>query len=130
MRHPLGFKFIPEYVISQNVFNTRERTQFTSPALPELGEVQARTTEGKLVKIRVPKTETTKLEQTIFKKVFDALKQDNWKMPTHFALVNTKTEANLIARGITYYSGGAEIRHLEDGSFLVGSKGYYHYVGA
>jgi len=77
---------------------------------------------------RRPVTEYRKRQ---YERIFKQLKNiTNWKDPTERAIVRTKKEADYIANALAYFQGGAEIQHLSDGTFRVGSKGYYHYIGA
>ncbi len=73
----------------------------------------------------------TESEKTLFEEIMNQLKDEgNWKTETNFGQVSTRAEADIIARALEYYTGGAEILHMNDGSYLVHSKGYYHYIGA
>jgi hypothetical protein len=54
----------------------------------------------------------------------------NWKMPTKRMHCKTADIANAVADALSHYCGGAEMTRLKDGSYSVGSRGYYHYIGA
>lgn len=129
MKTPLDFKFFPKDIsllMSTYVI-------FESPYRPEYVERQVKDSEGKVRVIRVPEDagRSSSREQAMFEKIFNVLKDDkNWKIPTHYAIVDDKTKAVLIARALKFYTGGAEIKYLTDGTFMVGSKGYYEYIGA
>jgi len=53
----------------------------------------------------------------------------NWKLATSYCVFATRTQAEAVAGALIWHLGGAEITPHEHG-FLVGSKGYYHYIGA
>ena len=63
--------------------------------------------------------------------MFNILTDDmkHWKDPIPAVKVCNKQLAELMKESITYFVGGAEVREV-DGCFEVGSKGYYHYMGA
>ena len=52
-----------------------------------------------------------------------------WKRPTKRVVVKKRAEAERIGKAIAFYVGGYEIRKTKRG-YSVGSKGYYHYIGA
>lgn len=70
-------------------------------------------------------------ERQIYTEVFQILTKDmkNWKEPIPAVKVCNMDLARLMKESITYFVGGAEIREV-DSCFEVGSRGYYHYVGA
>ena len=52
-----------------------------------------------------------------------------WKLPTKRVVVKNRKQAERIGRAIAYFAGGYEVYKVK-GGYSVGSKGYYHYVGA
>ena len=79
--------------------------------------------------IRVPRDESTKSEQALYLKIFNEMKNPlHWKLQTKMSIVDSVTEADLIAKALKLFLGGAEIIMIKDGRYLVGSKGYVHYV--
>ncbi len=54
----------------------------------------------------------------------------NWKLPTKPVWVKSRATAEKVAAAIAFFMGGAEIDEWCDNSFVVTSKGYYHYIGA
>lgn len=59
--------------------------------------------------------------------LFDA---SNWKLATAREVCDSLLSAYAYKNALAYFCGGAEIRQLPNGSFSVGSLGYYHYCGA
>ncbi len=128
MKTPLDFNFFPKELEGFLL----DKIVYSMPYEEEHRERIVTDTRGEKVTIKVPTgRKLTGREEKIFGEVFDILKDEsNWKTKTHYAIVKNRTEADLIARGTKYYTGGAEIYALSDGAFMVGSKGYYHYTGA
>lgn len=65
----------------------------------------------------------------------------NWKEQTRYVEVRNNVEAERIAEALNFFLGGSEITQVErevktlTGTIIqvfwkVGSKGYYHYIGA
>lgn len=64
------------------------------------------------------------------KDIFNRVKNPKyWKRPTKRVVVTKKKDAKRIGRAIGYFVGGYEIKRTKKG-YQVGSKGYYHYIGA
>ncbi len=128
MKTPLDFNFFPKELSGIIL----DKVVYTTPYEEEYKEVRALDTKGEPITFKVPiGWEPTERETKIFEETFNILKDEsNWKMKTHYAIVKNRTEADLIARGIKHSTGGAEVYALSDGTFMVGSKGYYHYTGA
>ena len=69
------------------------------------------------------------------RKILDEVKDpENWKKPTQRVQVNTEAEASKIMEALVYFLGGAEENIVFDSDglvkYTVGSRGYYHYIGA
>lgn len=80
--------------------------------------------------IRIPLDESAKSEQALYLKIFNEMKNPlHWKLQTRMRIVDSFTEADLIGKALKQFLGGAEIIMIKDGRYLVGSKGYVHYVG-
>lgn len=128
MKTALGFNFYPKE-LEQFL---RDKIVYTMPYEEEYMEQRAADTRGEEVTIKIPTGDVaTEREEKIFGDVLNILKDEsNWKRKTHYAIVRNRTEADLVARGIKHFTGGAEIYALSDGTFMVGSKGYYYYTGA
>ena len=67
--------------------------------------------------------------------------ESNWKEKTRYIRVRSYEEASRISEALNYFLGGSEIEKqtdIEDSLtgrrivefWKVGSKGYYHYIGA
>ncbi len=127
MRTPLDFNFFPKELSGDLL----DKIVYSTPYEEEYREYRIADTKDEQITFKVPTGwEPTEREARIFKDTFDILKDEsNWKMKTHYAIVRNRTEADLIARGTKHFTGGAEIYALSDGTFMVGSKGYYHYAG-
>ena len=78
-----------------------------------------------------------------FRDIVNCLQNEsNWKEKTRYVEVRSKDEALRIAEALNYFLGGSEITSTErevstrmGGTIVqvfwkVGSKGYYHYIGA
>ncbi len=128
MRTPLDFNFYPKELIGDLL----DKIVYSTPYEEEYREYRIADTKDEQITFKVPTGwEPTEREARIFENTFDILKDEsNWKMKTHYAIVRNRTEADLIARGTKHFTGGAEIYALSDGTFMVGSEGYYHYTGA
>ena len=66
---------------------------------------------------------------------------DNWKEKTRYIEVRTYDEAERISKALNWFLGGSEIEQSTKvqksltgerliSVYTVGSKGYYHYIGA
>ncbi len=67
--------------------------------------------------------------------VFKLIKnKDNWKLPTANYHTDSKEHADKVVYVLDWYLGGHEIiecvNDIGTKSWVVSSKGYYHYVGA
>lgn len=62
--------------------------------------------------------------------VFDYVSDLRWKNPTRPMRVRGESVADRVSNVLSSYCGGAEVVYLGDGTYLVKSKGYYHYIGA
>jgi len=70
--------------------------------------------------------------------IFRRLKNPKgWKMPTKRVTVSSQAAARRIQEALVHYTGGAETVMVTDfrkkklkKKYRVGSKGYYHYIGA
>lgn len=81
-------------------------------------------------KIGIPVGELplTPPEEDLYKIIFNELKnQKNWKAPPPTIKVTNKETADFIGNIFQYSLGGTEIAKVKDG-YLVGSRGYYHYM--
>ena len=77
-----------------------------------------------------------------FRDIVNCLQNEsNWKEKTRYVKVRSKEEASRISEALNYFLGGSETEHdieiIETLSgkqrvefWKVGSKGYYHYIGA
>ena len=55
----------------------------------------------------------------------------DWKSETRDLVTTNEAEASEVAEALDFYLGGHEVyRCRAEGTWVVGSKGYYHYVGA
>jgi hypothetical protein len=54
----------------------------------------------------------------------------NWKEETKYVVVKGEVNAKYFANALAYFLGGSEITPLQNDKFMVGSKGYYGYVGS
>lgn len=62
--------------------------------------------------------------------IFNRIKNEKyWKRPTKRVVLKKRSDAEKIGRAIAHFVGGYEIRRTNKG-YSVGSKGYYHYIGA
>ncbi len=102
----------------------------TTPYSTEFDYTPVTSEGGQIVTVGFPKNVSPESEVKYYQPLFDSVKNDsNWKGPTKPVSVNTRTEADLMARSITHYVGGAEVKAIAGGKFRVESKGYYHYMG-
>lgn len=86
-------------------------------------------------------TEISDEDEREYNIVFDFLKnKENWKMPTKEFTTNNVDLAGTIAEVLTFFTGGAEITFIGEGTFdggvtfrraliTISSRGYYHYIG-
>lgn len=77
-----------------------------------------------------------------FRDILNCLQnEDNWKEQTRYVQVRSLAEAKRISEALNFFLGGSEITqetkiiNTLTGAqtvefFTVGSKGYYHYIGA
>lgn len=62
--------------------------------------------------------------------IFNRLKSKKyWKRPTQRVIVASRKDADRIGRALSHFAGGHEVKKVR-GGYSVGSKGYYHYIGA
>jgi len=127
MRTPMGFKHFPKIEKSAIDRHTVFKTEFHQ----ETVERKVSSTSGETITLKVPEERSPEHERASYEKIFNYMKDnDNWKTPTHYANVPSRAEANMIARALVFYTGGATILAMDDGSYTAYSKGYYHYIGA
>ena len=62
--------------------------------------------------------------------IFDYASELQWKRPTRPMRVKGEVVADRISDVLSSFCGGAEVVYLGDGTYVVKSKGYYHYIGA
>jgi hypothetical protein len=97
----------------------------------EFEKVKMKAESGESITVGIPKDLPPKSEVKYYEKMFGSVKnEEHWKFPTKPVIVDTRAEADLMARAITYYAGGAEVEAVSGGKFRVTSEGYYHYIGA
>ncbi len=89
---------------------------------PELAE-----TEIQGVKIRYPKGKIVKPSAHMQRIVSLLTDPKDWRLHTRRAQVEGWDYAMELAQALEFYMGGAEIRHLGNNMYEVGSLGYYHY---
>jgi hypothetical protein len=69
--------------------------------------------------------------QMVLKQLEDAR---GWKYPVRSISCDNKASADAIAAGMDFYYGGHEMAEVVDQHgkrwWVVGSRGYYHYIGA
>lgn len=62
--------------------------------------------------------------------IFDYVAELQWKRPTRPMRVKGESVADRVSDVLSSFCGGAEVAYLGDGTYVVKSKGYYHYIGA
>ena len=75
---------------------------------------------GKLDLSRVKKS-------ALFNKVQN---KENWKFHTRPIRVSDEEDAKDLSDALSYFLGGSEVSVLPDRTYVVSSKGYYHYIGS
>ncbi|MDD4985925.1 MAG: hypothetical protein PHQ43_09060 [Dehalococcoidales bacterium] len=90
--------------------------------------VKMRATDDTEIDVRVPTSISSppKKDLAVAESMFD---KENWKYPTKTKTFKTESRARAIGRALSFYLGGYEIVQTPRG-WQVGSKGYYHYIGA
>jgi len=121
MRSPMGFVVLPTWDTSWE-----DRIVMTVPIVEDYHYATLDGADG--MKLGIPQSMDSEFEQKLYRDVLEDL--NNGKGKSFYANTNSKAEAMLIARGLRFYFGGAEVHYMDNGSYVAGSKGYYHYVGA
>ena len=88
--------------------------------------------KGRKSKIRKP-IEKLKSKRAIFNRLKNP---KGWKKTTKRVTVSSEAAAHRVMDALIYYTGGAEASRIgpyrkgKRSKWRVGSKGYYHYIGA
>jgi len=56
--------------------------------------------------------------------------KENWKFHTRPIRVRDEEDAKDLSDALSYFLGGSEVSVLPDRTYVVSSKGYYHYIGS
>lgn len=90
--------------------------------------IMVRTAVGSLVHVTVPADIRIPDERDLVK-ARSMLSTKNSKYPTKTLVFQSRRIAEAIGRALVFYCGGYEVLKVP-GGWSVGSKGYYHYMGA
>ena len=66
-------------------------------------------------------------KQALFNKVQN---KENWKFNTRPIRVRDEEDAKELSDAVSYFLGGSEVSVLPNNTYIVRSKGYYHYIGS
>jgi hypothetical protein len=91
-------------------------------------EEEAMERELEQMKIIGGKLDVSRVKKAaLFKK---AQNKENWKYHTRPIRVADEEDAKELSDALSYYAGGSEVSVLPDNTYIVRSKGYYHYIGS
>jgi hypothetical protein len=91
-------------------------------------EEEAMKREVQQMKIIGGKLDLSKVKKSaLFSKVQN---RENWKIPTRPIRVRDEEDAKELSDALSYFLGGSEVSVLPNKTYIVRSKGYYHYIGS
>lgn len=91
-------------------------------------KIMVRTIVGNLSHVLLPADINIPPERDL-SKARTMLSTKNSKFPTRVLVFQSRRIAEAIGRALAFYCGGYEVMKVPAG-WSVGSKGYYHYMGA